>query len=442
MNPLLTVHPLAKQVQRYALLTTLVRYDSALRVMPYLAHRWAWSADRKTLTFYLVPDLRWHDGAPTTSRDVAWTLTAARAPASGYPRAVDLRGVEAIRAEGDTAVAVTFSAAEREIPDVFTDLAILPAHLLDTVPLARMASAGWNVHPVGNGPFRFVLHEPNRRWVFDANSDFPTSLGGPPQLRRLVISVVDEPATKLTALTSGELDLAGIQPAHAAFVARNPELRVIDYPLLFSYALVFNTRRPLFRDRAVRQAVGLAIDRRELVDGVAFGYARPASGPLEAVPGKSGDNENAVPLYAPARARGLLGGRSLDFELVTVGSGEAALEQLIQSQLAKIGIRVRIRQLELSAFLARVNPTEHAFDAAVIGLPGDLGVGQAAAVLDLAGLHGTGDREHLLAMVADSVPAAFLYHARGLQGMNRRVHGVQMDWRGELPTLHEWTTAP
>ena len=53
INPLLTLHPLARQVQRYALLTTLARYDSALTPVPYLARAWSWSPDQKQLTFHL-----------------------------------------------------------------------------------------------------------------------------------------------------------------------------------------------------------------------------------------------------------------------------------------------------------------------------------------------------------------------------------------------------
>ena len=66
-NPLVTVHPLSRQVQRYALFVTLARYDSALRAQPYYARRWEWSADRTALTLHLEPTLRWHDGAPTTA---------------------------------------------------------------------------------------------------------------------------------------------------------------------------------------------------------------------------------------------------------------------------------------------------------------------------------------------------------------------------------------
>ncbi|HXI19448.1 MAG TPA: hypothetical protein VNH46_00100, partial [Gemmatimonadales bacterium] len=65
INPLFTVHPLARQVQRYVLLTTLVRYDSLMRVEPYLARSWTWTPDRRTLTFRLTSGLRWRDGVPT-----------------------------------------------------------------------------------------------------------------------------------------------------------------------------------------------------------------------------------------------------------------------------------------------------------------------------------------------------------------------------------------
>src|SRR3989475_1619591 len=108
VNPLLTVHPLAKQVQRYVLLTTLSRYDSVLVPQPYLARRWRWSADRRTLTFSLQPGVRWHDGVPTTARDVAWTLEAARDPATGYPRLADLDDVASVAAPDDSTVVVRF----------------------------------------------------------------------------------------------------------------------------------------------------------------------------------------------------------------------------------------------------------------------------------------------------------------------------------------------
>ena len=144
INPLHTVHPLAKQVQRYVLLTTLARYDSALRPTPYLARAWTWSPDGRTLVLRLRGDLRWHDGRPTTARDAAWTLAAARAPETGYARVNELADLAAVAARDDTTLVLGFSAPPRAFPDVLTDLAVVPSHLLDTVPRAMLRRAAWN----------------------------------------------------------------------------------------------------------------------------------------------------------------------------------------------------------------------------------------------------------------------------------------------------------
>jgi peptide/nickel transport system substrate-binding protein len=416
-NPLLTVHPLARQIQRYCLLVTLVRYDSTLTPIPYFAREWHWSADRRLLTLRIFQGLHWHDGAPTTARDAAWTLNAALDPASGYPRHADLANLHAVVAPDDSTLELRFAEPAPAIPDVLTDLALLPAHRFATVPLGQLRQAEWNRRPVGNGPFRFVAYQPNRRWVFEANPDFPPELGGPPKLQRFVIAVVDEPTTKLAALTSGELDFAGINPAHAEFVRRNPSLRVLDYPLLFSYALVFNLRRPPFARLEARRAVAAAIDAKPIVDGVLFGFGTPATSPLPAMRGE-------LPRFG--------------FEMLTVGSGEAALEQMLQAQLAAAGVRAEIRQLELATYLDRVQGQAHAFEAAVMGISGDLAQGHLARLVALAGLRTEGGSERLLRLIQDSLPAVFLYHARGVQGINRRVQGVQMDLRGELVTLSQW----
>ncbi|MFL5495346.1 MAG: ABC transporter substrate-binding protein [Gemmatimonadales bacterium] len=436
INPLLTLHPLARQVQRYVLLTTLARYDSALVPRPYLARSWEWSADRRRITFHLEPAVHWDDGPPTIAGDVAWTLGAARDPVTGYPRSTELAGLDSVAALDDSTVLLRFATPQPRFPDVLTDLAILPAHLLDTVPHDRLRQAAWNTAPVGNGPFRFVAHEPNRRWVFAANPRFPAALGGPPRLARFILVVVDEPTTKLAALTAGELDFAGIQPAHADFVRRDSALAVLSYPVLLTYGLVLNTRRPPFDALAVRRRVDRAIDRREIVDGYLYGFGTPAEGPVP--PGVPG----YLPV-APAAAAAPSGkGRALRFELLTVGSGEAPLEQMVQSRLRSAGFDVTIRQLELSAFLGRVYGPSHDFEAAVLGVPGDLGLAYLQPLAELAGIAAPAEPGTAQRWFADSVPVAFLYHARGLQGMNRRVHGVIMDMRGELATVHDWWVAP
>ena len=426
INPLLTNHPLARQVQRYVLLTTLARYDSLLVPRPYLARSWRWSDAGRTLTFRLRTDVRWHDGVPTTAGDVVWTLQAARDPATGYPRLTELQTLATIAAPDDSTVTLHFagSAALRTpdaLPDVFTDLAILPAHLLDSVPHARLRQASWNFRPVGNGPFRFVTHESHRRWVFARSTDFPEELG-PAQVDRLIVVVVDDPMVKLSALVAGELDFAGISPQHVAFVRRHPALAIREYPLIFPYGLVFNTRRPPF----------------EIVDGYLFGLATPAEGPVP-----PGLPEYVAPPHIPFdpdSARRLVAqlGTPPRFELVSVGSGEAPLEQMLQARLAAVGFQVTIRQLELSAFLDRVYGPRHDFSAAVMGIPGDVGLGFLQPLEDLTGIPVPRDPALAQRVFAERQPIVWLYHGRGVQAMNQRVRGVRMDMRGELPSVTAW----
>jgi peptide/nickel transport system substrate-binding protein len=162
-------------------------------------------------------------------------------------------------------------------------------------------------------------------------------------------------------------------------------------------------------------------------------------------------------------------GRPLAFELLTVGSAENAAEQLIQSDLAALGIRMEIRQREMSAFLAAARAAEKSFDALFTGIPGDLSLGHLSAMfdsqlaggsLDYAGFHDVAldallrtaraaptesDRRVAWARVEEelerAMPVAWIYHARGVQGMSRRLEGVEIDLRGELATLTRWRVA-
>ncbi len=480
-NPLTTVHPLARQVQRYALFVTLARLDSALQPQPYFARGWEWSLDRRTLTFRLVRGLRWHDGAPTTAEDVVFTLDAARDPATGYARAADLDGIDSLRAIGDSAVVLHFRRPPPGFPEVLAELPIAPAHLLASTPRGDLRRAPFDFAPVGNGPFRFVRREPGRRWIFERVDDFPVVLGGRAGVERLVIAVVDEPTTKFAGLVSGDLDVAGIGPTMVALVRRDPTLRVVTYPVNYSSALVFNTHRPPFDDRRVRRAVDALFDRQRIVDAALAGFGTPAAGALPS------DHPLFVPIARPSAqqadslldAAGWTPGRDgirerdgapFRFDMLTVGSGDNAIEQLMQADLRSHGIDVRIRQSEMGAFLADARATPRRFDALFTGIPGDLSLSQLASMFDgrLAGsaldygdFH-TASLDSLFARVrdatsddalasawrdvqrrlADDVPVSWIYHSRGVQGLTRRLQGVRMDLRGEMPTLARWHLAP
>lgn len=477
-NPLVTVHPLSRQVQRYMLFVTLARYDSALAPVPYAARSWTWSADRRSLTLHLATGLRWQDGAPTTAGDVTFTIDAARDPATGYARAADLATIDSAAVIDDSTAALHYRTPQYTFPLVLCELPILPAHLLARVPHAAMRRAPFNLAPVGNGPFRFVDRRAGDHWTFGRNPDFPDALGGPPRVRGLVIVVVDEATTKFAGLATGDLDVAGIAPSMASLVRHDPALRVLEYPVLFTVGLVFNTHRPPFDDPRVRHAVDLSLDRARIVRAALAGYGSPASGP---VPPDNPLARQAVAAHDPQRADSLLDaagwhrsdgglrereGRPFTVELLTVGSGDNAVEQLIQADLAERGIRIAIRQVELGSFLAEARAPVKRFDMLVAGIPGDLSLAyvgamfdsrQAGGALDYAGYHtptldslftairasrsSEAARDAWIALQAElarELPVAWIYHSRGLQGLSARLRNVRMDLRGELTTVADW----
>lgn len=481
-DPIVTVHPLSRQVQRYVLLVTLARYDAQFTPTPYYARRWQWTPDRRRITFWLEPTLRWHDGVPTTAADAAFTYALARDSAVGSPRRAELGSLVDARALDDTTLILRFSAPQPSLPRFVCELPLVPRHVLGAVSRKALRQVGFETAPVGNGPFRFVERRAGARWAFARNDAFPASMGGPPRLARLVVAVVDEPTTKFSGLLTGELDVAGIAPTSAALLARDPVARVLSYPVAFSTGLVFNTGRPPFDDVRVRQAVSASIDRRRLVQVALAGYGTPSAGavppdfPGALAPRDPHDPQRADSLLDAAgwrRARDGVryrGGHPFAVDLLTVGSGDNAVEQLVQAGLAARGIRLAIQPRELGAFLTAARAPQKHFDLLLTGVPGDLGLAYLTAMfassasggtLDYAGYHRpaldaafaraaaapddsarTAAWADVQRVLADSVPVAWLYHARGVQGVARRLLGVTMDLRGELVTVHDWSGAP
>ncbi len=477
-NPLVTVHPLSRQIQRHALFVTLVRLDSAYQPTPYYARRWSWNDAHRILTFVLDAGLRWHDGAPTSAADARFTINAARNPLLGSPRAGELAAIDSVTARSDTELMVYFRDSMPTLPTIFAELPIVPMHVLDTVPLNQWRTHAFAASPIGNGPFRFLDRAVGRRWRFVRNASFPVSMGGPPKLSQIVVAVVDESATKFAGLVSGELDVAGVSPNMAALVQRDPTLVLMTPPSLFSTVLAFNTMRAPFRDARVRRAVSMAINRVQLVRAAVAGFATPAGGAIPlGLPFQSTRAEPPNPADADAlldsagwkrdtRGQRARDGSPLAVTLLSVGSGDQAVEQLIQADLRARGVAVTIKIVELATFLTTLRAKEKLFDFALTGIPGDIALGNLSAMfmssqrngaLDYTGFHtvlldgalrvaqkatavNASDKwQQVDIMLRDSMPVAWLFHARGVQGRSRRLEHVTMDLRGELVSIAQWT---
>jgi peptide/nickel transport system substrate-binding protein len=228
----------------------------------------------------------------------------------------------------------------------------------------------------------------------------------------------------------------------------------------------------------VRRALVLALDRQLIVDAYLYGFGTVADGPVPpehpwylSVEPQPFDRDSARSLLETAGwtkgAAGIRtkGSESLAIELLTVGSGDASLEQMIQAQWREIGVAATIRQLELASFLARAQAFERDFDALVTGIPGDLSLGYVAAMFESnnpgpLAYPGYANPEFDAAVqranqavterelreawadaqrvLLEDQPSGWLYHSRGLQGANRRIVGAEIDLRGELAGIAGW----
>lgn len=337
--------------------------------VPELARRWT-RRDSLTLAFELDPRARWHDGRPVTSRDVLFAFERARDPAIDASKALLLRAVSAVTAEGDGTVVVRFSRAYGEqLYDAVWHVQPLPAHQLDTIPKDRLAGSAFVQRPVGNGAFRFVRRDPGRQLELAAEPGF---FLGRPGLGRVIFLLARDPDAQLNLMLDGTADLLeGVGPLpNIARIQAVKDLRIVAVPTTTVSYLLFNQRapgdrsrpHPILADADVRRALVMGLDRDALVRAAFGPYAAVPEGPVSQLhwirEGKRlvrFDSAGARALLASRGWRdsdgdGVLdqGGRPLTLQLNYPGpsASRALIAPMVQEQWRRIGVKVELLRLD------------------------------------------------------------------------------------------------
>ncbi|MFQ5839961.1 MAG: ABC transporter substrate-binding protein [Candidatus Methylomirabilales bacterium] len=331
--------------------SSLVRTDAGLRVIPDLAERWE-QPDPRTYIFALRSNVRFHHGPEVTADDVRYTYESLRDPRLGSAYAGVLKEVEEIEVLDRYRIA--FRLRRPFSPFLY--------HLtLGIVPADRGAAKDFGQRPVGSGPFRFAGWAPNERVELTA---FAGHFRGGPRVNRIRFRVIPDATIRYLELRKGSLDLLpGELPPELLPVAQAlPGYRLLQGPSSNYTYLGFNLRDRILRDRRVREAIALAIDREGLVRHLLRGQAIPATGPLFpghwAYQGKVGrlglDRDRAERLLDAAGYRRRGGVRfELEFK-ATTDELNRAIAEAIQYQLGLVGITVRIRGYEWGTFYADI----------------------------------------------------------------------------------------
>ena len=401
-----------------------VGFDCGLSFHPFAADSWSFSENGLTLDVTLREGLQWSDGAPLTARDVAFTYGLAADPAVGSPRAsfVEHMVPEARpRVIDDHHLQFVFDRSydpATMMAHAF-GLELLPEHILGDADRATLKGHTFNQEPVVYGPWRVASHQAGQTVVLEPNPAFTGPEDWSPRLRRVILKVLPEAATRMLELKSGSVDMVtGLEVEDAIALRRQrPDIalhrrgwRAMEYIGWNSidgarYQAMLEAAgdgprpdpalagpHPLLGDLAVRTALTQAFDiQRAMTELLGSGdelYGVQAVGTISPALCQHHASELGPLPYAPDAARAALAeagwqdsdgdgvldkdGRPFSLELL-VSSGNPRRERialLAQDALRQVGVELRVSTLDFNAYVERAVGKD--FDAMVGGWSADL----------------------------------------------------------------------
>jgi peptide/nickel transport system substrate-binding protein len=269
----------------------LVAWRADGTVAPMLADKIDTSADGGTYSFTLREGVTFHNGAPLTAKEVAWTWRTFLDPKSAWPCRANFDGtrtikITAVEAEGDRKVVFRLAAPA---PAFLSTMARADC---DASGIAHPDSVGadgtWS-KGIGTGPFK-VGEWRRGDFIELAKHEQYASRGEPTdgyagakaaKVDRLRFTIVPDPSTAKAALLAGNLDLwSAIDPKHAKEIGAAPGMKVATAPVASLNTIVMQTKDPALQDKRLRQAINIAVDRPGLSEAVSEGYPKPSSSPV------------------------------------------------------------------------------------------------------------------------------------------------------------------
>ncbi|MEO4045717.1 ABC transporter substrate-binding protein [Pseudomonas sp. CAU 1711] len=367
------------------------------RIVPALAESWEISADGLSYTFNLRQGVQFHKtpwfepSRALNADDVLWSFQRQRDKAHpwhelaprGYPYFEAMGFADLIdKIEALDEHRVRFTLKHPEAP-FLADLAMGFTSIYSAEYAAKLLAAGepgkLNSQPIGTGPFVFERYAKDAQVRFAGN---PHYWAGKPPLERLLLAITPDPNTRVQQLKAGACQVALFpRPSDVPALRENRDLRVLELDSLLTAYVAINTRHPPLDDVRVRQAINLAFDRQAYLRAqYGEGNASLTAAPYPAT--LPGHDERLQPWPRDLeRARQLLAeaGHAQGLKLAIwtrPGGGPTNPNpgigaQMLQADLAAIGIHSEIRVFEWGELIKRAKNGEH--DLVFMGWAGDNG---------------------------------------------------------------------
>lgn len=365
LNPMLDWNNPADRDINRLIFSGLIRFDSRGLPLPDLAESWGTSPDGTLYNFSIRPNAVWHDGQPVTTDDVFFTIQLIKSGGSLFPQDIkDMWSQIEVKKFNDK----TFQFKLPEPFAPFLDYAtfgVLPKHLLESVPADQLASAEFNLKPVGTGPYKFDSLITSGGQIsgvsLTVNENYYLR---PAYIQQFVFRFYPNSAAAFDAYKQGEvlgisqisndiLESALAEPTLSVYTSRLPQMGLV-------FLNLNNPGVPFLQSDKVRRALLLGVNRNIIVSRILKGQAIIADGPI--LPGSWAYYDEIEKFeYDPDAAAALLkeegyvipagggdvrakDGQFLSFTLTHPNDEvHTRIAQAIQSDWALIGVKVDLQ---------------------------------------------------------------------------------------------------
>src|SRR4029453_116904 len=332
----------AVESMRQLMFNGLTRKDDKFNAVPDLAEKFESSPDYKTFTFYLRPNVRFHNRQALSAADVKYTFDTMLAPGFQSAKRADLER-DRVSVETDTVnpLKVTLH-CDKPCPGLANT--IVPIGIIPEGTSSEQAK-----RPVGTGPFKFDSYTEDQEVVL---TSFDEYFEGASSIKRLAVRIIPDNSTRESELTKGSVDLAinaDLDPVTVETLQKTSGLNTEVTNGTNITHLGINLQDPILKDRRIRQALAYAIDREAIIRDVLRSQAFPARSILP--PSQWAYEPNVTDYrYDPDRAKRLLaevGKSNMKLSLKTSPvSVSRKIGEAIQEQMRRVGVEIELQSLE------------------------------------------------------------------------------------------------
>lgn len=368
LNPILSNDSASSEISNW-LFNGLFKYDKNGNITVDLALMYEFKSPTK-LIVKLKDNILWHDNVKLTAHDVVFTYEKIIDPKVFNSIKSNFKEVESVKALDKLTLEINYKNPYFKAIEIWM-VGILPKHILENEK--DLMTSNFNKAPIGTGAYKIKEFKVGQDIELIANENY---FEGKPKIEKILYQFLPDSNTSFLYLKQKKLDIGSLTPIQIDRQIDNNfknNYQIIEKPAFAYTYMGFNLNNAKFKNKKIREALSLAINRQELVDILFFGHGEVCNGPF--LPKTFAYNENVqTPIQNIKKAKELLKEEGYDennpfsFEVVTNTGNDIRINaaQIIQYQLQKAGINMKIRVMEWQAFLNTIVHPRN-FEAIILG---------------------------------------------------------------------------